>query len=85
MLACVAAVLLLTAQSDNSQTAAATSSPEQTGPVFKAEEIDQILAPIALYPDELLAQVLMASTYPLEIVEAERWSRDPGNAKLTGD
>ena len=32
---------------------------------FKQEELDQILAPIALYPDELLSQVLMASTYPL--------------------
>src|SRR6266404_3262589 len=48
-------------------------------------ELDQILAPIALYPDQLLAQVLMASTYPLEIVQAERWAKDPNNAKLTGD
>ena len=40
---------------------------------FSQEELDQLLAPIALYPDALLAQVLMASTYPLEIVAAERW------------
>ena len=40
---------------------------------FSQEELDQLLAPIALYPDALLAQVLMASTYPLEIVQAERW------------
>ena len=33
-----------------------------------------MLAPIALYPDALLSQVLMASTYPLEIVEASRWA-----------
>jgi hypothetical protein len=57
----------------------------QTGPVFKPEELDQILAPIALYPDELLAQVLMASTYPLEIVQADRWAREPANAQLKGD
>ena len=38
-------------------------------------ELDQMLAPVALYPDALLSQVLMASTYPLEIVEAARWSR----------
>jgi len=38
-------------------------------------ELDQTLAPVALYPDALLSQVLMASTYPLEIVEAARWSR----------
>jgi hypothetical protein len=47
------------------------------------EELDKLLAPIALYPDNLLAQTLMASTYPLEIVEAARWSEQ--NKKLTGD
>src|SRR5882672_6521300 len=52
-------------------------------PVFKPEELDQLVAPIALYPDSLLAQVLMASTYPLEIVEAARWSKT--NPKVTGD
>ena len=51
-------------------------------PVFKKEEIQQLLAPIALYPDELLAQVLMASTYPLQVVQAARWQKE--NAKLTG-
>src|SRR4051812_42284675 len=35
---------------------------------FKPEEVEQLVAPIALYPDSLLAQVLMASTYPLEVV-----------------
>lgn len=42
---------------------------------FKPEELEALVAPIALYPDALLAQVLMASTYPLEIVEAARWSK----------
>lgn len=42
---------------------------------FSQQELDELLAPIALYPDALLAQVLMASTYPLEIVEAARWSK----------
>ncbi len=42
-------------------------------PTFYAEELDQLLAPIALYPDALLAQILMAATYPLEVVEAARW------------
>jgi hypothetical protein len=40
---------------------------------FSKEELTQMLAPIALYPDALAAQVLMASTYPLEVVEADRW------------
>src|SRR5271170_758189 len=41
--------------------------------LLKPAELDQLVAPIALYPDALLSEVLMASTYPLEIVEAERW------------
>ncbi len=53
--------------------AAATGAPDK--PLFKPEELEQIVAPIALYPDSLLAQVLMASTYPLAIVEAARWSK----------
>jgi hypothetical protein len=49
---------------------------------FRDEELDQMLAPIALYPDPLLSQVLMASTYPLEVVQASRWSR--GNPRMKG-
>jgi hypothetical protein len=40
---------------------------------YSREQLSQMLAPVALYPDALLAQVLMASTYPLEVVEADRW------------
>jgi hypothetical protein len=36
-------------------------------------ELEKLLAPIALYPDDLVAQILTASTYPIEVVEAERW------------
>lgn len=42
--------------------------------VYSQAELDQMLAPIALYPDALLSQILMASTYPLEVVKAARWS-----------
>ena len=49
---------------------------------FSQQELDQLLAPIALYPDALLAQMFMASTYPLEVVEAARWSKS--NPKVTG-
>ena len=52
-------------------------------PVFKQEELDQILAPIALYPDSLVAQILMASTYPLEVVQADRFAKQ--NASLKGE
>ena len=50
---------------------------------FRQEELDQMLAPIALYPDSLITQILMASTYPLEIVQAERWVDQ--NKTLTDD
>src|SRR5262245_51481137 len=61
-----------------------TSAPAQPGaPAFTPEQLEQIAAPIALYPDPLVAQVLMASTYPLEIVQAARFVKD--NPKLTGD
>jgi hypothetical protein len=52
-------------------------------PVFKDEELDQMLAPIALYPDSLLSQVLMASTYPLDVKEAAAWSK--ANPDQKGD
>jgi Protein of unknown function (DUF3300) len=55
----------------------------ETNAVFKQEELEQILAPIALHPDDLIAQILMASTYPLEVVQAERFAKQ--NASLKGD
>jgi len=50
---------------------------------FTPEQLDQMLAPIALYPDALLSQTLMAATYPLEVVEATRWTQ--ANSSLKGD
>jgi hypothetical protein len=55
----------------------------QSSQTLKPEELDQLVAPIALYPDTLLSQVLIASTYPLEVVEAERWAKQ--NKNLKGD
>ncbi len=52
-------------------------------PPLTAEELGQLVAPIALYPDSLLTQIFMASTYPLEIVQADRWLK--ANKNLTGD
>jgi hypothetical protein len=48
---------------------------EQQQPLLDAGQLDQLVAPIALYPDPLLAQVLMASTYPLEVVQADRFAK----------
>ncbi|HYA19025.1 MAG TPA: DUF3300 domain-containing protein [Burkholderiales bacterium] len=57
--------------------------PDVIQQTFTQAELDQMLAPIALYPDALLSQILMAATYPLEVVEAARWSR--ANPNLKGD
>ena len=58
------------------------SAQAQDPPAFTPGELDQMLAPIALYPDPLLTQILMAATYPLEVVQAARWSR--ANPHLKG-
>lgn len=50
---------------------------------FPPEQIEQLVAPIALYPDALIAQMLMAATYPLDVVQASRWFED--NADLEGE
>ena len=68
------------------QTAPAPSSTAAAAPAaapYTQGELEQMLAPIALYPDALLSQILMASTYPLEVVEAARWRKD--NAALEGE
>ena len=60
------------------------SGTTQAGPApLKQEELDQVLAAIALYPDPLVSQILMASTYPLEVVQADRWLKQ--NSSLKGD
>jgi hypothetical protein len=46
---------------------------QNTSGVLSPEQLDSLVAPLALYPDPILSQVLVASTYPLEIVQAERW------------
>ncbi|MDP9127536.1 MAG: DUF3300 domain-containing protein [Pseudomonadota bacterium] len=66
------------------QQPAMTPMPVQSR-TYSAEQIDQMVAPIALYPDPLISQILMASTYPLEIVEAQRWRQAPENATRAGD
>ena len=53
----------------------------QNGAAFKDEELDQMLAPIALYPDSLLSQVLMAATYPSDVKAAAAWSKAHPDAK----
>jgi hypothetical protein len=60
---------------------AQTDPQESEAHVYTSPELDQMLAPIALYPDALLSQILIAATYPLEIVQATRWSHAHSNLK----
>jgi hypothetical protein len=57
------------------------AEPDQT--LLKPEQLEALVAPIALYPDALLANMLAAATYPLEVVEADRWMKE--NKNLKGD
>jgi Protein of unknown function (DUF3300) len=60
----------------------ATPPPQQPDQVIlKPEQLEALVAPIALYPDELLANVLAASTYPLEVVQADRWLKERRSLK----
>ena len=68
------------------EAAAALNQPGNPGAAqFTRQQIDQMVAPIALYPDQLLTQVLMASTYPQQIADAAQWLQDPQNGSLKGD
>ncbi len=65
------------------QSLAQDSSYPEPSEKYSPEELAQMLAPIALYPDALLSQVLMASTYPIEVIEADRWVRRNAELKDT--
>ena len=75
----MAALLCLLPLGALAQTPAA--APSQA--LLKPAELDQLVAPIALYPDALLSEVLIASTYPLEVVQADRWAKS--NSSLKGE
>jgi len=83
---------LLLAPQLNAQTDAPPPPPPGAPPgtfppgatLYAPAQLDQMVAPIALYPDDLLGQILMAATYPLEVVQADRWLQDAQNASLQG-
>ena len=78
----VALVAMAGLSPPRAQDAPATAPPAATQPIPQAQ-LDALLAPLALYPDTLIAQVLPASTYPLEVVQLQRWlAQNPG---LSGD
>lgn len=60
---------------------AQVSSAQDNAAPFTKDKLDQMVAPIALYPDPLLAQIMMAATYPTEVIEANRWVKQNPNIK----
>ena len=79
--AAIAALLSSPVLSEGETSGTDTATAQQQS--LSQGELDALVAPIALYPDSLLAQVLMAATYPLEIVQADRWAKT--NKSLKGD
>ena len=77
LLAALIAVASIASAQETPAPAATPAAPEK--PTFSQQDLERIVAPIALYPDSLLAQIMMAATYPLEIVQAARWVQaNPG-------
>src|SRR6266404_5613053 len=83
LMAIPVAVLAQTADKPSAPSSQAqpASQPPPTAELLKPEQLEALVAPIALYPDELLANVLAASTYPLEVVQADRWLKERKNLK----
>jgi hypothetical protein len=88
------ATILATAASAQSSSWPTPPAPQAESPTtpqtkpaspLSPARLGQMLAPIALYPDDLLADVLAAATYPLDVVEGAGWLQDPQNAALKGD
>lgn len=76
------ALMSLGAAAQTQSPSPATQATSEAEQLLKPAELEALVAPIALYPDSLLSLVMMASTYPLEVVQADRWL---GGTKLKGD
>jgi hypothetical protein len=74
-------VLSLPAWAQNQQQPPPQAQPQPEQQPLSQQQLQQLVAPIALYPDALLAQVLTASTYPLEVTMAARWAEKNPNVK----
>src|SRR6202045_365084 len=79
LLVALAALIATTSGGGAQGTDAKPAQTEQT--LLKPEQLEALVAPIALYPDVLLANVLAASTYPLEVVQSDRWLKERKNLK----
>jgi len=84
-LVCSAALLIATTPVPLQAQVPPPAVVDSDATAFSVEQLDALLAPVALYPDALLAPVLMAATFPVQVVEAARWADDPANRSLSGD
>jgi hypothetical protein len=82
-IATIVALLSWPSLAANEATATGTEAAQPQEQALSQGELDALVAPIALYPDSLLAQLLMAATYPLEVVQADRFAK--ANSSLKGD
>src|SRR5262245_45447937 len=80
LLAAPEAILMAQEPPTTSTQAAAAGAPAESAKL-SADELDSLVAPIALYPDSLLAQVLVASTYPIDVIAAQQWLAKNSNLK----
>jgi Protein of unknown function (DUF3300) len=77
----ISAPIIAVAQTSEPGNSPPTVQPQPSDQLLKPEQLEALVAPIALYPDDLLANVLAASTYPLEVVQADRWLKERKNLK----
>ena len=82
-LLCLLCVPLLATEPVAAQSAQGTQGAQSSGKTFNNQQLDQMLAPVALYPDALLSQILMACTYPSNVADAAAWSA--AHPKAQGD
>src|SRR6266849_7074542 len=71
----------LVAQTQQAQSQVMTTTTTEEAPKIPTDQLDSLVAPVALYPDQLLSQTLVASTYPLEIIQLQQWLEKNKNLK----
>src|ERR1035437_1709350 len=74
-------ILLWADPTDTSSPPEAPIEASAQSPALTADQVNSLVAPIALYPDELVSQILVASTYPLEVVQAHQWLQQHSDVK----
>jgi hypothetical protein len=70
---CSRALVLLLSVALVTPATTSTAFAQETSAAIPQDQLDSLVAPIALYPDSLLAQTLAASTYPLELMQLQQW------------